>query len=415
MAYQVGGQFIYVLAQLAILAALTNLRGAEAVGEFGLALALTTPFFMFASMGSRSSQASDVSKRYSFAEYGGLILALALLATLASLIASVLFALSGSSLLLVAVISLTKVAEAVSLLSYGAFQQAGRPDKIAASLVMRAAGTVPLFLLLLWLGAPLGVAFLAQLLVWTAIALVRDYPLATRIAAGRFVWPSREGERLLKLAREIGPLSASHGINGLLNSLPRLYVERTLGLSAVGVLTVITYFQQAGTMLMTSVGLPLVNRFARLWQSGDTGAIRRTLLALLILILGCSVSGILLVAIAGRWVLSTFFGPELAGAHDLLLVIAFVLSAQLFNTLFGSLMHADRQYTTFLYREIAAVIVCAFLLAVFVPRLGLTGAVYAILGAVTFRLAVIAIAAIRILLKQAGKNGAPAGPEARVT
>lgn len=392
LGYSVFGQTVHLVGQLAILVALTQLRGVEAVGEFGLAIALTTPFFMFVSMGGKSSQASDVSQRYSFGEYAGLVLFLAAAATIASIAAGLLFASTERALLVVVIIALTKAAESVSIVSYGAFQQAGRPDKISRSLMLRGILTVPLFVALLWAGVPLGIAFLAQLLVWSAIAILRDYPLASRMAAGATVRPSTDRRRLLLLARETWPLGTSYAVNALLETLPRLFVERALGLSAVGILTVVTYFQKAGAMLIASISQPLVNRFARLRQGGDSRALRMTFIALFALVALCSLAGIVLVAVSGEWILRTMFGPELARADDLLMLIALALSAQLFSVLPQSLLHADRRYNTFLYRELASVLVCFGLLALFVPPMGLVGAGYAILGAAVFRLAVMALA-----------------------
>jgi O-antigen/teichoic acid export membrane protein len=59
-----------------------------------------------------------------------------------------------------------------------------------------------------------------------------------------------------------------------------------------------------------------------------------------------------------------------------------------------SLLHADRRYNLFLVRELVSVVVCVALLIVLVPRLGLMGAGYAILGATIFRLAIMTTAVV---------------------
>lgn len=391
--FSMAGQVVYLLSQLAILASLTRLRGPAAVGEFGLAIALCTPFFMFVSMGGKMSQSSDVKQRYSFAEYGALVAVLACLGVIGSMAAGFVFAKTGHALLIVGIIALTKAAESVSNLAYGAFQQAGRPDKISNSLMLRGALTVPLFIALLLAGVAVGVAFLAQFVVWTSVALARDYPSASRIAAGKVVRPSGDWRRIAILARETAPLGMSFALGALLNSLPRLFVERMIGLSAVGVLTIVTYFQQAGSIMISAISQPLINRFARLRYSGDVRALRRTQLALLVLVGGCSIAGIIFVALAGEWLLWLVFGPELASASDLLLLIALALSAKLLSVVPQSLLHADRRYTAFLYREVASVVICFILLALLVPPLGLMGAGFAILGSAIFRLVVITLAA----------------------
>lgn len=392
--YSLFGQVVYVITQMAVLAALARLRGAEAVGEFGLALAITTPVFMLVNMGGKSSQSSDVTHRYSYAEYGGMIIVAAVLAAIVSMSAGLLLARNAETFLIVAVVAGMKVAESISNLAYGAFQQAGRPDKIAWSLMLRGAFTVPVFAGLLWTGVPIGLAFLAQLGVWSLVALLRDYPAASRVATGTVVAPSFHFRRLFLLARETAPLGMSYLLNSLVVSIPRMFVERTLGLSAVGMLTVVNYFQQAGNLLANAVSQMLVNRFARLRHGGEQKELRKNMRLILALGALCSMAGLLLVYFAGGWILATIFGPQFGKAHGLLMLIALAVSAKLLSMVPQSLLHADRRYNLFLVRELVSVVVCVALLIVLVPRLGLMGAGYAILGATIFRLAIMTTAVV---------------------
>ncbi|WP_310467433.1 lipopolysaccharide biosynthesis protein [Sphingomonas sp.] len=391
--YAVGGQFGYLLTQMIILAALARLRGPEAVGEFGVALALTTPFFMFANMAGKSSQASDVTQRYSFAEYAGLTAFSATVAAAASIATGLLLA-SGGALQIVVIVALAKIFEAVSNLAYGTYQQFGRVDRLAASLVFRGAVTVPAFVGMLLLGFSTGLAFTAQLLVWSMVALLVDYPRASRMASGRVVMPSARVVRLARLTRETAPLGASYLLNSLLVSLPRMAVERSLGLSAVGLLTVVNYFQQAGTVLAGSISQMLVNRFARLRHANAEHELRSSKLAIFALAAVCSVAGLGLAYFAGEWILRTFFGAAFGAAHELLVLVMVAVSAKLFSMVPHSQLHAERRFNFLLVRELATVIVCALLLAILVPRAGLLGAGYAIVGASLFRLAVMTAASL---------------------
>lgn len=411
--FSFAGQVTYLLSQLAVLSSLTWLRGPAAVGEFGLAMALSTPFFTFVSMGGKSSQSSDVKKRYSFAEYSGLISCLAVVGVIGSVAAGIVFAKTSSALLIVFIVALMKAAGAISSLSYGAFQQAGRPDKITVSLALRGIFTVPIFVSLLYLGFPVGIAFCAQLAVWTTVAFFWDYPNASRIAAGRVVGPQFNWKRLFALGRETAPYGASMSLEALTNSLPRIAIERALGLSEVGILTIVTYFQQAGSVLTSALTQPLVNRFARLRESNDHQTLRRTQFALFALVTGCSVAGVAFVAIAGEWLLKLLFGAALEDAAPLLMLIALALSAKLFAAIPQSLLHAERRYSAFFFRELATVIVCAVMLLAFVPGFGLMGAGYAILGCAVFRL--VAMLMVTSVAKEAARSeaGAPSPAQPR--
>src|SRR5690606_31511651 len=67
LVYSLVGTGFYLLTQLGVLSGLSHLRGPVAVGEFGLALALTTPLFALANMGLRTAQAVDVTEQFAFA------------------------------------------------------------------------------------------------------------------------------------------------------------------------------------------------------------------------------------------------------------------------------------------------------------------------------------------------------------
>lgn len=394
--FSLAGQLAYILSQMGVLSALAHFRGPEEVGEFGLALALTTPAFMFVNMGCQSSQASDVTQRYSFAEYAGLVLCLAVLATFASIGAGFLFANTIDSRNIVIVIALTKAAESISNLSYGAFQQAGRVDKVAISMTLRGVFTLALFVFLLWMGVETALAFLAQLTVWSLLALGRDYRLASGIAAGKFVWPTRNVARILKLGRETLPLGGSYMVNSLLVSLPRLFVEHSVGLAAVGLLTVVNYIQQAGSLLLGAMSPAIVNHFSRLRNGSPDRAMRGTVRSLLVFISLCSLGGVLLAIFAGEWMLTLVFGPKFAAAEGLLVLIALALCARFYGIIPQSLLHAQRRFKTFLFREVAAVILCVAFLVVCVPLWGLIGAGYAILAAAIFRLVIMCVATSRL-------------------
>lgn len=390
--FSVLGQGGYVLAQLGVLSALGHFRGPEAIGEFGLALAITTPVFMLANMGVRTNQASDVRKDFAFAEYAGLLLPLALGAAFVSIALGLLLASSSGTFLIVLIVSITKAFEAISNLSYGAFQQAGRMDKVASSLLIRGALTVVAFATLLWLGVETDVAFVAQLVIWSILAVAYDYPRACRVASRAWVWPTWRRDRLRQLLKNTAPVGAGHFMNALMVSLPRLFIDRLLGLEAVGLFTAVGYFQQAATLVVNAVSQALVNQFARFRRDGEEKAMRAAILTLMVAATLTSVLGLLLVHYAGGAILAFLFGPEFRSMDDLLMLIALAVSAKLFSALPQSLMHADRRFGAYFWYQAASLGFCVALLAVLVPLWGLMGAGYAVVAVALFRLAVLTTA-----------------------
>ncbi len=395
LGYAVGGQLGYVLAQMAVLAALARFKGVAEVGAFGLALAITTPLFMLASMGSRLSQASDPAGRHALADYAGLVALGAGLAAAAALAIGYGLTGGGAGFAIVAVVAASKMFEAVSTLSYGAFQQAGRIDKVATSLLLRGWLTVLGLVTLLALGAATPVALLAQLGVWGLLALGFDYPRACRISAGRLVPPRWRRDRLRRLLRDTAPIGGGHFMNALLVSLPRLAVDRLLGLEALGLFSVVGYLQQAATLLVNAASQALVNHVARLRQGGSERRLRRVLLRLLGAALAVSGVGLLVVALFGEALLGLLFGPEFRAAAPLLMLIGLAVCAKLLGVVPQCLIYADRRFVAVFWYQAASLVVCVALLALWLPRWGLIGAGAAVLGVALFRLAVLSASALR--------------------
>src|SRR5690606_1446207 len=125
-----------------------------------------------------------------------------------------------------------------------------------------------------------------------------------------WVWPKWNRRRLLQLARDTFPVGVGHFMNALLVSVPRLVVERWLGLEALGLLTVVTYFQQAGTLVINAVSQPLINWLAKARHAGQTKSVKKTLVVLFGFALLASGGGIVFVHFAGETILGSLFGPE---------------------------------------------------------------------------------------------------------
>src|SRR6476660_1556484 len=63
------GNVVYAACQWGMLSALAKLGNPELVGQFALALAVTSPVFMLANLQLRGVQATDAQSQYTFADY----------------------------------------------------------------------------------------------------------------------------------------------------------------------------------------------------------------------------------------------------------------------------------------------------------------------------------------------------------
>ncbi len=389
LGYSFVSQAFYLLSQLGVLSALAHFRGPQAVGEFGLALALTTPVFLLLNMGFRTAQAVDVASDFSFANYGGTRIILTLLAAIVSIGAAAAYSDSLTTFLIVTVVAFAKVFESISNLAYGAFQQGGRMDLVALSYALRGGLTPAVFVVMLLLGADTFVALTSQLVVWAMVGLLVDYPRASRIAAGKFVWPHFSLIESWRLLLHSAPLGGGLLANSLQTTAVRIMVERFLGLDALGLFTAVAYFQQAGVTASNSISNAIVNRLARLSQRGQTKALRRILLRLLFVFLAASAVGIAFCYFFGAELLTLLYGRAYVAAEPLLLVISIVVALRMIATLPQSLLFAERRYKEFMGFQLASLLLTVTLGYFLVPRFGILGAGYVLLSVALFRFLVV--------------------------
>lgn len=386
LGYALAGQAFYLVGQLGVLIALARLRGPEAVGEFGLALAVATPIFMIANMDMRTAQAVAIDKGYDFSDYAGVRLALVTLAIIVALAVGFFVAREGDAYLALIVLAAAKACEALSDLAYGAYQRADRIKLVARSQIVRALATLPLFVVLLAMGASTPVALLAQLVVWALVAILLDYPTASKLSCGHIARPSFLRERFGWILRRSAPLGGGVVANALQASVPRLAVAHFLGLEALGLFTAVAYFRQAGTIAANAVSHALVARFARDRRAGHHAQVRRIVYAVGAVVLAAGAIGAGAVYLFGAEILAMLFGPPFARAENLFLLVAVSVTIAMLATLPRTLLVADGRFTSVFWFQVAALFVAVALSLTLVPSYGLVGAGFVLVAVALFRL-----------------------------
>jgi O-antigen/teichoic acid export membrane protein len=413
LGYSFGSQVFFLFSQLGMLSALAHFHGPIAVGEYGLALALTTPMFLLMNMGFRTAQAVDVNEAFSFADYGGTRIILTGMATAISILLATVFAKEYSTFVIVVVMALAKAFESISSLAFGAYQQAGRMDMVASSFAARSAITLVSFVALLLLGADTATALLAQLVTWAVFALLFDYPRASRLVTGRMVFPRWSIRDSWRLLRHSAPLGGGLLANALQMTVTRLLVERFVGLEALGLFTSVAYFQQAGVSASNSVSNAIVNRLARLSRADKRSKLRRILLSLLLMFMLAGAAGIALCYYFGELILRILFGFDEAhqSATQLLLVISVVVSLRMISTLPQSLMFAEQRFKEFLGYQLFSLALTVVLGYFLIPRYGILGAGYVLLIAALLRLMILEVFVVIFPRRNQQNLPVPSAPE----
>ena len=395
LGYAVAGQIVYLLSQFGVLSAISHFRGPEAVGMFGLAIALTTPVFIFANSGLRLSQSIDQGGQFSFGEYAAFRLRLTALAFVVSLVLG--FASTGDPVVrtIILLVAAAKVFEGATELSYGMFEARGRTDLMFRSLVSRGILTLACFVGLILLNAPIQYAFASQLLIWGAVAIFIDLPASKRLSGTRYRDMVMSWSRFRELFKTVFPVGLGAFLRGLQPSLLRLLVGAFLGIYTLGIYTNIYYVFHSGSILSNVLGNSITARFAKLGAIGQIAQQNRQAIVIALVLGIACMFGIVFTWIFAGWFLGLAFGPETAQHADLLVVMAVALTARFLSTVSNSLHYARGGAKTVLAIEFSLVVSILIAGVLLIPLYGLIGAGLALLVASAMRLIIGSVAAWR--------------------
>ena len=250
-AWLLGSNIAYAACQWGAVVALAKFSHPEALGYFGLALAVTNPIVLVTGFALKAYQSTDVRGRYAFADYMNLRMAANVVAAIivgAIIAVGVVTGTAGAVLVPVAV---AKLADATSETCYGVAQKHERMRFVALAKTVRGAlGLLGLAAVIVWGGSVVGGAW-ALAAAWSAFLLAVELPYAGLLESP-FGVP--RGHVLWRLARETAPLGGVAGVVALTQSLPRYLLQLTEGAAAVGYYTALASLVPVVSHLAAAVG-----------------------------------------------------------------------------------------------------------------------------------------------------------------
>lgn len=392
------GNFVYGACQWAVLIVLARLGTPRGVGMFALSLALSAPVLSFANLHLRTFQATDAEGEFAFADYLGLRLATSGLALVVIGILAAAQSHDRDTALVVLVVGVAKIIESVSDVVYGLLQQRERLSSVARSMVAKG---------LLSLAAVWGVMVTTHSVVavagalavsWGLLLVFYDLPLASRVLmlteSGpksdksepslrwlRYPAPRWRYSRIRTLTKAALPLGAANLMETLRQNAPRYVVSGALGVAALGVFAVPSYFVTIGARVIMSIGQATSARLSRLAAARDTERFRRFVLRLALVAVCVGVPGVLVSLIAGRAVLSTLYGAPYASQVNVFIWIMAAGCFEYFAKMLQFVLIALRYGLLQLGLDALALVTVTLVAIVAVPRIGALGAALAMFAA----------------------------------
>jgi O-antigen/teichoic acid export membrane protein len=383
-----GGSSIYAVCQWGCVVALAKLSHAAALGQFGLALAVTNPIIMVTGSPLKAFQSSDVAGRYRFADYVNLRLAANLVAGAFLAVLAVTGVVGSLSVGVLVPVALAKLADATSETCYGLAQKHGRMEMVAISKSLRGVfGTAGLTAVIAT-GGSIEAAACALAAAWVGFLLVVDLPIANRLEP---VLGRPRAAVLRRLVGETLPLGGIGGVIAITQAVPRFLLERTHGLAAVGYYTALAAIGQVVSYFSGALGNASAPRLGSA-VAVDARDYRRLGRRLLMGALGASVLLTILAVVGGREFLHLAYTEDYGAYWSTFVLIAMAAGLGLVSSTTYFALIAARRLGLLLAIQCAGFAVTATIGFLLVPGRGPEGAalgaaagaiVVAVLGAFT--------------------------------
>lgn len=410
------GETLDVACRWGLLVVLTKLLNPQAVGVFGLALAVTVPIMMFFNMGLRHAQATDVSHLYTFRAYRELrristLLAVAMIAIIAWRLDP-----GAETWQAIMLVALARAVEAQSDVYYGLFQNRERLDYVAKARMIRGPLALVLFAIGITATSDLRVGCVGLIAAASIVLVLHNMRLSKHFLTPEereraegikgFVLRA-EPARIYLLVRTVFPLGCVAGLSTLQSNMPRYFIEHTLGLEALGYFIAVAAPYSAVTRLVGAVAHSASNRLAHKFKHGR----QRSFLLLLgkMGFVGLFIGGVgvALAVVTGKELLSLLYSPAYAEYWRIFVIVMIGALIRVLAQFWQFGILAARQFWAQFGQQtlvLAAAVAGNWIL---VPLYGLEGAAVAIVLAASTHLAAVVAINVRLIRRMNGGEGGP--------
>jgi O-antigen/teichoic acid export membrane protein len=348
--WTLAASIVAALSQWLLLMITAKLGSAAMVGQLALSFAIVAPIQALTDLALRPALATDARRDFHFSEYFELRMKMMSVGLAAVGVAA--WWRGGGAASIVIAIGLQKAIESASDLFYGLFQREERLRWMGQSVVIRSTLASITFLAVMLAYGDLFSACLAGVLVRAATLLLHDLRRGSELTSLRV--HRFRGSRIAELFRKSLPLAGGVALMSFTVNLPRYFVEKRLGVAALGVFAALIYVFQAGAMLIDAVSQAACAKLAQHHMLGEARAFRGLLFKLSTLALGAAGAGILIALVGGGPLLRIAYSADFADAAKPFLWLSVCALPWYCSSVLGWGLVARRQMSEFLYCQIAS-------------------------------------------------------------
>ena len=376
------GNVVFAACLWGVLAVLTKLGSPDIVGRFALGSAIATPPLVFANLQLRAVLATDATHEHEFRDYFGVRLLMLPAALLVVLVVAVL-GYNREQAVVIGLFGLVRCVESFSDIFYGFAQKQERLDLVARSLWIRGLSALALFGGAFWWTGSLALSLGAWVGAWVLSIVFFDWPCLRRLLmhadAGSLKprWKRKTVKDIVWLTLPLGLVML---LINLRITIPRTFLESAFGEDQLGIFAALSYLVIAGSTVILALSQSSIARLAKYYAEGSRELFRTTILKIILVGVVVGIGGVLVAVVAGRPLLTLLYSPEYAEYNGLFVLIMVAGGVTFVGNLMGSPAMAMRLYRKILWVYLGNAIVLVLLAWILIPRHGMTGAAWAMLG-----------------------------------
>jgi O-antigen/teichoic acid export membrane protein len=400
------GNVAFAATSWLVLSILAHGGGAVAVGEFALAVAVTTPIMMFAQLRLRDVVATDTTGERPFSDY----LTLTALTAVAAIpvVLVVAWLLEGWTPLLWTVLAwaTARGIESLSLILYGLEQQRDEMSRVGRSMIARGVLAVILVAVVFSLTHRVALAAAAIASAYAAVLVLYDARGTFREILNTEGFRRPEFRALRTLAIGALPLGVFALLTSLNDNIPRLLLNGAHGIAALGVFGAFGFIIVGGSTVTRALGQAAGPRLAGALAKDDAILFRTQLLNLLGVAIGLAVLALAVAALFGAVFLRLAFGPEFAAHQSDFMLVVFYAGLLFMASPLTVALIAARRYRAQMAIQIAAVASVLLVGIVAIPPLGITGAALSLIAGGVVRVSASGLL-LAIVVAEMGRQTLP--------
>lgn len=393
MSHMFTGNVVYAACQWLMLAVLTKFMSPQSVGQFALGTAISAPIIVLSQLQLRAVQATDTTGGRPVGVYLAVRVVTSIVALGIIAVTCVVARYPPETVTIIWAVALAKTIETFSDVLFGFLQQRERMDLISASLCLKGVLSVVVFGAVLLFSHNLFLSLMCLSLAWAAVLFGYDFPRterllrssgephrATMLAPGcSMIWPEWQWRSVLAIAWQAAPLGLSSFLYTLGPNIPRYVLEKSRGMSELGIFAALTYLIVAGNLVINALGTASVPRLSGYFASGQLRSFYKLLLRMILLCVGLGIAGEVIAILWAKPLLLLLYRKEYAAHYELLRWVAAAAGTSFVASMLGYGFVTTRQFAQQVPIHIVATTATFFACLALIPAYGSVGAAWSLL------------------------------------